>query len=66
MEVNVAMQEPNNGWRENLLIQKMPAACSAIKNIMGQKWIQFLNGLGIRKNACPVAQVRTKLLTSYE
>lgn len=55
----MAIKESSGNWKENLINQKLPKACSAIKKIMGDEWTTFINGNGIQSTRCPILPVKT-------
>lgn len=69
LEINMAMKDSSNGWKENIFTHKVPKGCSSFKLLMGNEWTTFLNGFGLPTNtSCPVPVVRITLknnITSY-
>lgn len=57
VEINIAMKDPKNGWKENMMVQKVNGACSMFKNMLGRMWKPFINGLGVQKETCPIPPV---------
>jgi hypothetical protein len=59
MEFNLAMRDSFGRWKDNILVQKSPKACSVVKQVIGNSWNNYLNSFGIKNHACPISPVRT-------
>lgn len=54
----MAIKDSIGGWKKNAFFGKFNNACAKLKDFMGDIWIPFLFGLGMKNiTQCPIPQV---------
>ncbi|XP_060880984.1 uncharacterized protein LOC132952651 [Metopolophium dirhodum] len=53
-EVNLAIKDTVNGWKDNAHVYKTAKACSSLKMLMGNSWTAIMESLGMNNISCPI------------
>lgn len=58
----MAFRESPGNWKENVITQKWPMACTTLKTIMGNQWTTLMHGIGNQITECPIPPVKTLIV----
>lgn len=54
MEINLAIKDSVNGWKDNAHVYNTAKACSSLNMLMGNYWTAITESLGMHNISCPI------------
>ncbi|XP_050436990.1 uncharacterized protein LOC126843473 [Adelges cooleyi] len=54
LHLNMAVLDKIGGWKDNAFVYRKPKACTNLKNLMGNVWVNFINSFNRTQASCPL------------